>query len=117
MTQGNAAQATISINQATSAAAGGTKAITNAARIWSNLDVASSDSWVARTAAVSYQLDAGVANKLVYFEVDSDTLDLANGFCWLTCIVGASNAANISSVTYIFHDLRQQGNSAPTMIA
>ena len=115
MTQGNAAQSAITIEQAT--AAGGTNhtAITNAVPIWSNLACATSDTLVRRTAAVSYTLDVGVAHKIVVFEIDPATL--ADGYNWINVIVGASNAANIASAMYIFTDLRYQQATPPAMIA
>src|SRR5690349_14644864 len=64
ITQGNAATIALSLLQATAVAGTGSKALANAVPIWSNLDTATSDALVARTAAVSYTTDAAVKNKI-----------------------------------------------------
>ncbi len=108
LTQGNAATVAISINQASAVAGTGTKAITETVPIWSNLDTAASDTLVRRTAAVSYTTDAGVKNKIVIFQIDPATLDVANGFDCITVITGASHAANITGAQYWIQSALQQ---------
>jgi hypothetical protein len=94
--QGNAATIALSIVQATDASGTGSKAITVAIPIWSNLDTAATDTLVRRTDAVSYTTDAGVKNKIVVFKVDPALLDIAGGFNFVAITTGASNAANLT---------------------
>lgn len=115
--QGNAATCALTVEQATTAAGAGSKAITKVVPIWSNLDTAASDTLVARTDAVSYTTDAGVKNKLVIFQIDPATLDIANGFGWITIKAATSNAANIVGAIYLFDGLTYQNYSPPTQIA
>jgi hypothetical protein len=58
VTQGNAATIALSLSQATAVAGTGAKAVSATFPIWSNLDTATSDTLVARTAAASYTTDA-----------------------------------------------------------
>lgn len=97
MAQGNAATVQLDPLQATAVAGTGSKPLTNAARIWSNLDTAASDTLVARTAAVNYTTDAGVKLKQVIFEIDpAACMDIAGEFDCIGVSTGASNAANIT---------------------
>ncbi|MFA6165394.1 MAG: hypothetical protein WC700_02175 [Gemmatimonadaceae bacterium] len=96
ITQGNAATIALTPKQATAVAGTAVKVLANAVRIWSDLDTAASDTLVARTAAVDYTTDAGVKNKIVVFEIDPETLDVAGGFDCITVLTGASNVANIT---------------------
>lgn len=116
ITQGNAATIAISINQATAVAGTGAKAITVSVPIWSNLDVSASDALVRRTDAVSYTTDAGVKNKIVIFQIDPATLDVANGFDCIAVVTGASNVANITQGVYLL-DERYKQATPPTAIA
>jgi hypothetical protein len=104
--QGHATQPVITIEQATTVAMAGSTAITVAVPIWSNLDCATTDTLVARTAAVSYTLDVGLANKLVIFQVDPSTLNVNGGFDCIGVKIGASNILNIISAVYLLTDLR-----------
>lgn len=113
--QGNAATVALTINQATAVAGTSAKAITGAARIWSNLDVAANgDVLTRRTDAVSYTTDAGVKEKVVVFEIDPASLDIANGFDCIAVLTGASNAANITSVVY--YGVQRYAGSAPPSV-
>ena len=98
--QGNAATILLSILQATAVAGTGSKALVNVAPIWSNLDTAASSVFVKRTPAVTYTTDAGVKIKIVIFEIDPATLDIANSFDCIAVSTGASNAANITEAEY-----------------
>ena len=99
--QGNAATMAISIQQATDVAGTGTKVITVAVPIWANEDCAASDTLVRQTDAVNFTTSAAVKHKLIVFQIDPETLDMANGFDCITVITGASNAANITSAVYL----------------
>lgn len=107
--QANATTVAITIEQATAVAGTATKAITKVVPIWVNLDTAASDVLVAATPAVSYTTDAGLKIKLVIFEIDPATLDIAGGFDCITVITAASNAANITAAHYVL-DLRYSGS-------
>ena len=65
----------------TTAVGAGLVAVANACRIWSNLDCATSDLLVARTAAISLAAGTGQTNKIIVFEIDpadlGDTYDCA----------------------------------------
>ena len=100
ITQGNAATIALSINQATNVAGAGSVPITVAVPIWVNLDTAASDAFARATAAVSYTTDAGVKLKIVVFQIDPATLNLAGGFDCIAGITGASNAANITEAEF-----------------
>lgn len=117
--QGNAATIALTVSQATDVSGTGAKAITNAARIWANLDLAANgaDVLTRATDAVSYTTDAGVKEKLVVFEIDPASLDQANGFDCIKVATGASNAANITSVLYLGTPLRYPGSSSPSVVA
>ena len=108
ITQGNAATVALTIEQATAVAGTGSKAITVSVPIWSNLDTATSDTLVRRTDAVSYTTDAAVKNKIVIFQIDPATLDVANGFDCIVVKTGASNAANITQAMYVLDERYQQ---------
>ena len=88
----------ITIEQAQAVAPTNSTAITNVAQIWSNLDCASSNTLEQRTAAVSYTTDAGVAYKIVIFEIDPASL--ADSYDCITVKTGASSAANITAAWY-----------------
>ena len=97
--QGNAAQVTFSILQATSSGGAGSKAIgTNAnPPIFYNADTTASDTLVAQAAAASFQCGTALKDQIVVFEFDpADGLDLANGYNHIAVQTSASNAANIT---------------------
>jgi len=116
ITQGNAATVAISINQASTIAAGDAKALANVVPIWSNLDCAASDALVRRTDAVNYTTDAGVKHKIIIFEIDPAKLDLANGFDCIAVVTGASNADNITSAMYYLVPHRYQQSTPPSAV-
>ena len=98
ITQGNAATVKITPRQASKVDGTGVKVLANVVPIWADLDTSASDALVAKTAAVDYTTDAGVANKIVVLEIDPSTLDVAGGFDCINVTTGASNAANITQV-------------------
>jgi methyl coenzyme M reductase gamma subunit len=114
-TGANAAQSTITINEAQSAAGLNAQAIASTVNIWSNLDVATTDTLVARADAVNYQTDAAVTNKLVVFRIDSRRL--SDGFNWVNVVAGISDVANIVGITYIITGQRYAQATPPTAIA
>lgn len=113
MYQANAAIPTITIEKGTGDGVGAT-AITSSIRIWSNLSTATSDTFVARTPAVSYALDAGTANKAVVFEIDPE--GLGETYSWVRVRVSASNAANICHAYYQLDGMRYAQEIPPSTI-
>lgn len=104
--QANAATVAITIEQATKVDGTGSKPITNAVPIYLVADAATSDEWVAQTPAVSFETSAATKHKLVAFEIDACTLDVAGGFDCVTVKTAASHADNVTSAQYILSDLR-----------
>jgi len=113
--QGNAATVLLTPEQCTAVAGTGNKAIP-AVPIWSDLDCATSDALVARTAAATYTTDAGVARKIVIFQVDAAALDVNGGFDCLRISTGASNAANITAVQFLLAGPRYRQVTPPSAI-
>lgn len=106
LTQGNAATVLLTPLQASAVAGTGSKVLTNAVPIWSNLDTAATDTLVRQTDAVNYTTDAGVKNKQVIFEIDPALLDVANGFDCIGFSTGASNVANLTGAVFMLTDPR-----------
>lgn len=100
ITQGNAATIALTLEQATAVAGTGSKVLTNVVPVWANQDTATSDTLVRQTDAVNFTTSAAVKNKMIVFQVDPATLDVAGGFDCLVLKTGASNVANITSAQY-----------------
>ena len=114
--QGNAAPVACDVLQATSVAgAGPAKALSVNAPIWANLDTAAGDALARATDAKTYTTDAGVKRKIVIFQIDPASLDLAGGFDCIAPRTGASNAANITEAE-IFFELRYASATPPSMV-
>lgn len=116
ITQGNAATILLSLLQASAVAKTGGKVLTNAVRIWANLDTAASDTLVRATDAVNYTTDAGIKNKIIIFEIDPAYLDVANGFDCVYVSTGASNVANITSAYWLLSNPRFASQTPPSAI-
>jgi hypothetical protein len=90
---------TWNVTRATNVSAGSAAVMTELMRIWSNLDCATSDLLVERTAAVNYASGAGTTNKIIIFEVDPASLTAT-----FDCIAGASTtviaAGQYVDITY-----------------
>lgn len=112
--QGNAATVTLSLHQATDVSATSEKVFANTVPIYSNLDVAASDTLVRRTDAINYTTDAGVKSKIVIFEVLPEHLDVSNGFDCITVKSGLSHADNLFSLIYVPLGRRYEGVSMIT---
>jgi len=82
---------TPTLKQATDIAIG-TNAAGPVSRIWSNLDVATTDTLVERTAAASYALTTATTNMLVVFEIDPATL--TDGYDVVYCTIATSSQAS-----------------------
>lgn len=98
ITQGNAATVLLTPQQCTAVAGTGAKVLTVAVPITANLDTNASDAQVPATAAVNYTTDAAVKNKIITFEIDPSSLDVAGGFDCVRINTGASHAANITQI-------------------
>lgn len=94
--QGNAAQITVDVLQATNAAGAGAKVVNGNRRIWTNLALATNDTITRQADAQTFQTDVGVAEKIVVLEVGPSDLDLANGFTYVAPRTSASNVANLT---------------------
>ena len=82
---------TPTLKQATDVAIG-TNAAGPVSRIWSNLDVATTDTLVERTAAASYALTTATTNMLVVFEIDPASL--TEGYDVVYCTIATSSQAS-----------------------
>jgi hypothetical protein len=113
ISQGNAAQVTLTPMQATDVAGDNPKAI-NAVPIWLDADSGAADGLVAQLAAANIQLSAALKDKIVVFEIDpAAALDIAGGFDCVALQTSASNAANITEAKlYILQ--AYQGVPAPS---
>jgi hypothetical protein len=115
ITQGNAAQVTLTPLQASDNLGTGSKALTAAAPIVTDLDTVSSDTLAAIAAAVNFQTDVALKNKLVIFEIDpAESMDVNNGFDHIAIQTSASNAANITCALIELLPLRFQQQIPPT---
>lgn len=115
LNQANAATIACSVNQCTSVAKAGSKAIPSVP-IWTNLDEATASPLTRQTDAASYTTDAATKQKRVIFEIDPRGLDQANGFDCISVTTGASNVANITACEVVLLP-RQTGANVPNILA
>ena len=106
----------ISIEQASAVAPTGSKVITNTVPIWANEDCVASDALVRQTDAVDFTTSAAQKHKIVVFQIDPTTLDLANGFDCITVKTGASDATNITAAQYYLCERYQQATPPSAII-
>lgn len=119
--QGNAAQVTFSVLQATDNLGSNSTAI-GSGPIAVNLNTGSSDQYSFPAAAASYQTDAGTNNKIVIFEVQPEEVlnvnNLSGGnplpFNHVAVETSASNVANITAAYLVVMPLRDQRQNPPT---
>lgn len=116
VTQGNAATIALDLVQATAAAGTGVKVLTGVRRIWTNLDLATNDTFTRQTAALLFTTDAAVKNKMIILELNANDLDLPNGFCYVAPRTGASNVANLTQA-YVHIVPAYPGASQPSYTA
>lgn len=116
VTQANAGQSAITVNQATAVAGTSTKVIGAVARIWANEDCATSDTLVRQTDAAGFTLSTATKHKIVVIEVSPEALDVANGFDCVSVDIGSSSASNIAETTY-YLDERYKQATPPTAVA
>ena len=102
--QASATQVAITIEQDTTVDTSASKAITVAVPIWANEDCATSDTLARETTdAVSFTTSAATKHKIIIFQIDPATLDMANSFDCITVITAASDATNITSAMYYLY--------------
>jgi hypothetical protein len=102
LTQAVAHQTGIDIVQSTVVAGSDAKAFTKTLPIWANEDVSTSSTLTAQTAAVTYNVANTAKTKQIVFMIDSEKLDVANGFdCIGVTIDNSSQATNFCAITYI----------------
>lgn len=105
--------------KATAVAPTDATAIVKAVRIWSNLDTATSDRLVERTAATSYTSDNGVKAKQIVFEIDPADLGdiLGVSYDCIAILCTAPNALDYLSATcWIQPRYASQVSLAPTAV-
>lgn len=96
---------TITPKQATAVAGTGVKVLSTNVPIWANEDVAASDTLVAQTAAANYSVSADIKVKHVVFEIDAATLDMANSFDCIGCLVSdSSQATDFVNINYFLQE-------------
>lgn len=97
--QANAATITVDLLQATSNAGAGAKVVAGVRRIWTNLDLATNDTYTRQADAQTFVTDAALKEKLVILELGPSDLDLAaaTAFTYVAPRTGASNVANLTS--------------------
>jgi hypothetical protein len=116
--QGNAATILLSPLQATALGGTGSKAISNACRIWTDLDADTAGGFTRQTDATTYTTDAATKTKIIVFEIDPDAqLDVAGGFDHIGISTGASNAGNITSAMIIIQPKYAGEASQPEYLA
>jgi hypothetical protein len=117
ISQLSGAQVTLTIKQATDVAGTGVKNITNAVPIWANEDCAASDTLVRQPDAVNFTTKGTYPKcKIVVFQVDPETLDVANDFDCLEVVSGGGDSGTIVGAIYYLADYRYQQATPPTAI-
>lgn len=93
----------VTVQQASAVAGTGAKVLTNAAFVWSNEDVAATDTLVRGTDAKNYTVTADVKKKMIVFQIDpAICMDINNGFDCLNVITAdSSQATNFVAGTYL----------------
>lgn len=104
----------ISVNQATTVAGAGTIPITQVVPIWANETCATTDALVRQADAVNFTTSAAQLHKIVVFKVDAEKLDAT--FDCIAVLTGASDATNITGVTYILMPSRYAQSTPPSAI-
>ncbi len=100
------------LSQASAVAPTGAKVLTNPCSIWSNEDIATTDTLVKQTDAANYTVTADVKSKQIVFEVEpSISMDInsATPFdCLALVVADSSQATNFASITAILEERYQQ---------
>lgn len=106
----------ISCKQATNVAAGTNKAGPTC-NIWANeASSTTSDTLTKQTSAASYTTNASISKKIVIFQIDVASLDLANSYdCVYFTISDSSQATNFASAVFMLETAFKQA-TPPTII-
>ena len=112
MAQGHAAQAVLSLYEATNVDGDDAQAITVSSHIWYNLDC-DTDIFTQADDADDYTLDIALKTKMVVFQFDAS--QLSAGFDCVKGYVAASNILNIIGCQYIL-DNRYKQATPPSVI-
>ena len=118
-TEGGAESVSFQPVKATAVAPTNSTNITTAVPIWSNLDTATSDTLVERTAATVYATDAAAACKQIVFEIDpADLGDLAGvPYDCISLTATAPNAGDyLSGTVWIQPRYASQVSVQPTAL-
>lgn len=113
--QGNAATVALTPKQASAVAGTGSKVLANVVPIWADQDCAASDTLARQTDAVNFTTDAGLKRKIVIFQIDPVSLDVAGGFDCIAITTGASNAANITAAQFLL-EMRYEGDTPSVIV-
>jgi hypothetical protein len=98
----------ISLKQCTDVA-GATNKAGPTSKIWSNEDVAATDTLVAQTDAASYTVTNDIKSKQVVIEVDPAALDMDNGYdCVFVTLSDSSQATNLVGIDAFIRTNYQQ---------
>ena len=112
MAQGHAAQAVLSLFEATNVAGDDAQAISVSSQIWYNLDC-DTDIFTHGEDADDYTLDVALKTKMVVFQFDAS--QLSSGFKCVKGYAAASNALNIVGCQYILEN-RYKAATPPSVI-
>jgi hypothetical protein len=113
ITNGHATATPLSVNKATAVAPTGAAGLAAVFPIWSNADIAATDTLVRQTDAASFSTAAAVKDVVVVFEIDPAIL--GSGFDCIAPVTGASNALNLTSCMAFIQERYQQA-TPPTAI-
>ena len=91
----------VTLQQATSAAGAGAKAL-GMTSYWLNSDHTASAVTLTKTAIVANTFNLTSANDICVIELDASDLDVTNGFCYFQ-VLTASPGANADYVTAVYH--------------
>lgn len=88
--------------QATDISGTDVKAFAKTLPIWANEDVSTASTLTAQTASTTYNVSDTAKTKKIIFMIDSEKLDVANGFdCIGVTIDNSSQASNFCNVEYV----------------
>ena len=108
----------LTVNEATAITPTGATVLTTGAefQIWQNTDIATSDTMVRATDAVTATFaNAGTKDQIIQFYVDASVLSA--GFNCVALVAAAAGGSNILSVIYQLVGSRYQQETPPTAIA
>jgi hypothetical protein len=112
---------TITMQQATDAAAGGVKALTFTRvdhKQGTDLEAVGQFTEVTQTAASTYtNTDSGENEQIIVIDVKAEDLDIENNFDWVRVYIAQVGNAKIGAALYILHEPRYGTDPALSVIA